>query len=893
MAISSVSRIYDAPDPILEVDLELLGKVNAYQQAQFDHGAKELQNEINNWAMLADVAKPQDREYINAKLNNIVAAINNLGGVNLRDPNNVNSLKSLGYNLYGDNTVMNAVITTKKLRGFMTDAQTKLSGKNAANYDYTYYQYQLNKWNDWLQDGQVGTTFDGPAQLGEGSFENYQKKINDAINKLTPDSETAPVGNDAINYLQVGSKFIKKERINSLIDSLTTSQDREIISAHAWKNLGATPDDVLLKYTIDGYNSKLDALKSDYNALKHNMAQTTDFEQKQRYQDQINVVQNAIKNITATKDNLFNSTNGKSISEQDRDLLRSNLYFDSFKDQLSTARAFQQNATELKMNQGKAFQLKEARAAHEFSETMKWRKAQYNLDLRKQGFAEKKALAELGLVGMMGLGDQSIFSELGLLGPSSIAPLTVMEGLGKDDATIMNTETVTNANANYAAAASNFYLNAYNILGAIPEYQQYVTKQPNGTFAPVDDNAKKILDQAILNKIGVYDNIGRMPLEEREKYEKELSQDDAQLLRAYRSLKEAELYKSQVADLEDLAFRSAGVESPGEKQVNVYYVGVDRAKDQMVFRKPPEKISLRKLKELKDSNDPRLQAMLDQGARFRLNTYNDPRQFISFVEESKSIDNIIKNYYERAEDGWQKVSKNYSPFGRNVTLPKDKDGKVNQPLAQYFGDAVRRAAEAKGEGGVKSDVTESDVDVNRVWVKYDANGKDSKLRYMAEVKYKKGTAKHGDKLYTVDLTTDVINNPESYVAKLYPRDNAQIVYGLMMDKDGVTPLSESDNYTSALETYSNPALSHKFQIVARQNPNSTTLDRQFRVFMLVPKRDASGNVTYTKVPVRNTYNNLSYDFPANFDAVVDYMNQKFATKEKAREFYQINGIPVQ
>lgn len=889
MAISSASKIYDAPDPILETDLELLAKVNTYQQTKFDAGEKDLQNEVNNWAMLADVAKPQDKDYINGKLNSLVSGINNLGGIDLGDQNNVNSLKSLGYNLYGDNNVMNAVVTTKKLKGFQADANAKLSGKNSKDFDSVNYEYNLNKWNSWLQDGQTGSSFDGPTTLGTGNFDQYTKKINDAISKLTPDSDEAPQGPDAINYLQVGSKFIKKERINQLIDGLTDAQDHSIIEAHAWKNLGGVPDNTLLKLTTDGYNSKIDQLKTDYNTLKHNFAQTNDFDQKQRYQEQMNQVTDAIKNIGQTKQNLYTETNGKPLTDDQKTGLRNNLYFDSYKNDISSARAFQQSKTELKMNQGVAFRLKEAREANQFSQTMEWRKAQFDLDIRKQDFTEKKTLVELGLA--------SDLSSFGLQGPSSAAPLAIMANLGKDDATKFGQSSVTDANANYAGASTNFYNEALNTLGSLPEYQQYVVKNAAGNFVAKDAASDKVLQQAVQNKVLAYDNIGTLPLEERAKYEKELTADDTELLRNYKNLKEAGLYKQQVNDLEDQAFQRAGKESPGIKKVFITHLGPDK-NGQQVFTAPTDEISLRKLKEMKDANDPRYQQWIKEGAAFSDQNIEDQGAVpihLGFSEKKYYTEptDLIKDYYAGADKGWEDVSKNYSVYGRNVTLPKGKGGKPNETLQQYFGDKVRSEATAKKDKSVAGSVEEKDIDLNKIWVQYDANAVGSKLRYKAEVKYMNGDKKGGDKLYNVDLTDDVLREPNGFVGRLYPRDNGSIIYGLMMDKDGVTPLSADDNYSSALATTSNPALTHKYQIVARSNPNSTTLDKTFRVNMLISKRDKSGKVSYTTVPVRNTYNNLSYDFPVNFDAVTDYMNQKFATPDKAQEFYQLNGIPVQ
>lgn len=887
MAISSVSKIYDAPDPIMETDLELLAKVNTFQQINFNEGSKELQNEINNWAMLADVAKPQDREYINQKLNSLVSGINNLGGVNLGDPNNVNQLKSLGYNLYGDEAITNAVGTTKKLRSFMADGRTKLSGKDAKNYDPTYYEYNLNKWNAWLEDGQVGTSFNGPTELGQGSFELYQKKIQDAVKSLTPDLEEAPAPGDpnAINYLQVGGKFIKKDRIKTLINSLTTAQDSDIIGAHAWKNMYGLPDDNLLRLTTDTYSAKKKELQTQYNQIKHEMALTPDFAQRELYRTQLGQLDEAIKGIDKQKVDLYTETNGKELSEDQRQGLRSNLYFDAFKDDFATAYEFQQNKTELKFNAGRAFQLKEARSAYEFGQTMMQRKAEFDLDVRKQDFEEEKTMMEYGLLtGMMGSGIP------GMGGPSAGAPLALVENMGKDDATVFNQKTVANADLNYVAASNVFYQDAYNSIGSLPEYQNYVVKNEQGLYVPKDEASKKILDQAVLTKINQFDKISKLPLDERGVYEKQLSEKDVQMMSNYKILQEANLYKTQVNSLEDQAFQKEGLNSPGKQPVYSYRFNPQTKKYEF-----DGEYTARQLKQMKETNSPEYQALVSGQVWFTTNLSQRNPQLAAqtFVESPAQLDNVLNNFYGKAEKGWKEVSKTYNAFGRNVTLPKVKGGGVNPQLAQYLGDKVRRQAESAKETGVRDAVVEADVDLNRVWVKYNADAKDgqSKIRYMAEVKYKKGGAKEGDKLYKVDLTDDVLNDPNSYIARMYPRDNSTLIYGFMMDKNGSTPFTPDDDYASALKTTSNPKLTYNYRIAAVKNPNGG-LD-YFNVDVLIPKRDKStGKVNYITVPVKNAYSGFSTQFPANYEATVSYMNEYFKNDQTVKQFYQMHDIPT-
>lgn len=890
MAISSAStRIYNAPDPIMETDLDLLGKVNFYQQQKYDEGGKQVQDTINNWSLLADQAKPQDRQYINDKLTKMVSGINNLGGINLADQNNVNQLKNQGYNLYGDQAVMNAVITTKKLRTFMADAQAKLSGKNADKYDDTYYQYKLNDWNKWLDDGQTGSTYNGTVSLAQGSFKEYQKRMDDAVTKLTPDLDSAPVGTDAINYLQVGSKFIKKERIKELIKAQTTAQDYDIISAHAWKNLGGVDDNSLLKYTTDGYNSQVTAMKSDYNNIKHNMELSQDFEQKQRYKDQLGQLTDAMKNVDKQKKDLFDQTNGKALNDDQRTGLRSNLYFNSYLDGYATAKSYTQNKTELKTNEGRKFQLQQARQAYEFGENQKRYKAIFDLSVRKEDFEEQLKQAQLGLAF-----DTLQANSLGLRGPSAGIPLQLMPNLGKDDATVFSPETATTAQQQYNAVSNHFYTDAYNIIGALPGYQQYVTKNADGTFVPKDADSQKVLDQAVLNKITYFDSISKLPLSERKQYETQFTTDDQQLIARYRQLKEADLYKGQVNDLVDAAFNKKNLESPNTAKLRIdlkngkfqemTYSEFKDISDQA--KADPNGTAAQQIKLWKDNAKTEFSAQNSMSGLFS----NIKESVVSIFggTEPTTVDQAIKkvdDYYQQGD--WKGVSVDYNPYGKNINLPKNKSGKVSAPLLQtYFSDKLKN-----DNPKLANDINVDDVDLNKIWVQYDEKGTDSKLRYKAEVKYKKGTAKAGDKYAVVDLTTDVIHDPNSTIARMFPQDNTQLVYGLMIDKDGKTPFDASDDYRSSLQTSSNPAYPLKYQIVSKNNPQTKAVEG-YKVNVLIPNRDKTGKINYTIMPVKNTYSGMSTDFPANFSAVQQYMDEYTKDENSINQFYQLHGIPI-
>jgi hypothetical protein len=461
MAISSAStRQFIAADPVMETDLQLLAKVNTYQQDKFDQGEKSLQDEVNNWSMLGNVAKDQDKQYINQKLNSVVGKIRNMGGVNLADPNNVNTLKSLGYNMYGDDNVMKPVITSRARQQLIQNIQTNTTGKNAKDYDSVYGEYLLHQYDDWLNDGKQGTGFNGPTSLPQGSFDGYTKKINDYVSKLKPDANDAPLDSkDAdLNYYQVGDKFIKKERINAAIDANTSSQDRDILSAHAWKSTLGRSDADLIHLQASDYDSKIKDMQDNVNTLQYDKSLTGDFKQKQLFGSQIEQYNNAIKATNDKKAGLLSQ--GPNLDKDSRQQLADNLFYNSFKDQFSASAAYDQKKVELKSNTAKIENLRIAK--EDF-----WHGKNYDLQIKKdkdelaikQGDLDIKKRAEdfkedTAFMKYYGISNGSYGP---LNGPAQKAPLSLVTDLGKEGTVKLDNNTITQADANYTSASKNFY----------------------------------------------------------------------------------------------------------------------------------------------------------------------------------------------------------------------------------------------------------------------------------------------------------------------------------------------------------------------------------------------------------------------------------------------------
>lgn len=905
MPVSSAStRIFKAEDPVMTTDLELLAKVNEYQQNKFDEGEKDLQNEINNWSLLSQVAKPQDKEYINQKLNKIVSGINNLGGVNLLDPNNVNALKSLGYNMYGDDRVMNPVITTQKMNALAKDITTKTSGKNAKDYDSVNGEYLLSKYQDWLHDGQQGTAYEGPTSLPQGSFDQYNKKVSDALAKLQPDINEAPTDNKdaALNYYQVGDKFIKKDRVEAAINAVTSGQDKEILSAHAWKSMQGLGDNDILGLQKRDYDSKIKEAQDNYNYLQYQKSLTTDFKQKQLFTSQMEQLKGFMDSVDKQSKSLPTLASGQELPKEIRQGLSDNLFFNSFKDQYASSHAYNQKKVELKSNQAAMFTSKQNQEDY-------WHGKNYDLQVKKFNTETDLKKRELNIK------EEGLFSKLYALssgvagganspfGQAANAPLSLVPVKGKDDSIQMGDKTIVQADANVTAAAKTFYENGYNyLMGKDPVlYGNYLKQDPDGNWIPKDTKSSDIVNKGLQSFVQLFGNIANMSIKERNGMR--LDNDDLALYQNSKELEEANLYKKQIHDITEDVFRKAGVESPDQKTVTFALKGGKSVT-----------VSYSKLKEMAEKKDP----LLDQWKA------NVDYEFHS-AEEQKAIDQAnkspfarslqkvskmlpggnpvdkaisgVKDYYDQSDvkTAWKAVSETVNPYARVVSLPKQKNGKLPDVAAKTLAETIV-------DPHIKADVDINDIDLNKVWTTYDPNT--NVPHYYGEVKYRNATKGKdtkgvgGDKYTKVDLSEIVdqqLKNGGGWISNLFTAtDNASVVYGLALQNEGKTPFDPKTNFEGALQTHGQGLLSHKYQIVSVKDPKTGGV-AGYKVFVAIPLgKDDNGSPKFQTLPVPNFLQDASgrsSTFPANFEGVRRYMESAFKDINSVQDFYTRLGVP--
>lgn len=322
MPISSASIIHKPIDYVAPVDLNLMGKVLEYKQSQFDQGVNKTQAAIDSAASL-DVVRGVDKDYLNSKISNLVETINNIGGADFSDPNITNQIGGLSSQIYNDPNVINAVAGTKAFR-YVQDQYKTLKEKHPKDWNPANEWYDMNKFQDWFQDGQVGKS----APSGAGQITPYTKYESDWKNTFDKIASNANVSQEitdkGLMYRIDTHTVVSPDRIWDTAQKLLTPEQRQQLAIEGRYQYQGLPMSELTKaYDADTYKKVGDATSQldDYRAKLKGAVNITDQDKYQQLIDQTQGTINGLldpvrKNAEQIKENIY--LNDKLKGLQDR-----------------------------------------------------------------------------------------------------------------------------------------------------------------------------------------------------------------------------------------------------------------------------------------------------------------------------------------------------------------------------------------------------------------------------------------------------------------------------------------------------------------------------------------------------------------------------------------------
>lgn len=343
MPISYKSTVHKPIDYTQPVDLNLLGKVLQYEQGEYDRGVKQVQSTIDSIASL-DVVKDVDKQYLNAKLNNLVNTINNIGGVDYSDPNVQNQVSGMSSQIYGDDKIINAVGNTKKFR-YVQSYYKDLKEKKPKDWNQANEWYDMNKFSGWLQDGQVGTS--PLSDAGSVTpFHDYQGDWEKLFDKIANSADVSVEWQDrGLMYVKNGKKYISPDRIWATASMMLTPQQRTQLAIEG----RFTYQGVGVPELTKAYDAKL------YNQIAEAQGELKDYQNKLKGATSLKDQQDYRKLVAEKEAEL---TKLSTPVRKSADQMREKLYIDEKFKGLQARYAFTQATSTMQAATDKMFKLK-------------------------------------------------------------------------------------------------------------------------------------------------------------------------------------------------------------------------------------------------------------------------------------------------------------------------------------------------------------------------------------------------------------------------------------------------------------------------------------------------------------------------------------------------------
>lgn len=273
-----------APTPT-DANFELLAKVSLMQQGRYDVAKEKVQQTLDAFG-LQKMLRPQDNEYIQAKLNSITNKINSYGDKNLAHSNVTDSIMGDIKSAANDPFIISAMENTYRKQNHDKQVE-ETRKKNPGLYSDVNYQDSLDMagYDDYMKGKR--------NDLGELRYKNYinaPKVLEDNIQKWAKDFgyHTEWVDGDTSQLIYTNSKkevLTKNDIINKLSTSLDPSLKEQLQIDARYYYKGQSP--IILETDVTNYYKKQNAsIESEILKIKAAMANATEDEKVKYLNDQ-------------------------------------------------------------------------------------------------------------------------------------------------------------------------------------------------------------------------------------------------------------------------------------------------------------------------------------------------------------------------------------------------------------------------------------------------------------------------------------------------------------------------------------------------------------------------------------------------------------------------------
>lgn len=234
--------------------VEAMMKVGVYKQERYDQGIQKIQESIDNIAGL-DVIRPEDKQYLQSKLNQLGSQLSMVAGGDFSNFQLVNSVNGMTNQIAKDPNVVNAVANTTKYRKDLeTIEKLRQEGKWADSNQFAFNEGV----NSWFNGG-----LDASYSANTSPYVNTTKEATEIVKALAKDYTEDDI---AFDYDENGQiigvrNAITRTKIEGITPQKIATALKTGLSPQAWRQLSI---DGRYKYSNVSPNQFINDVNASY-----------------------------------------------------------------------------------------------------------------------------------------------------------------------------------------------------------------------------------------------------------------------------------------------------------------------------------------------------------------------------------------------------------------------------------------------------------------------------------------------------------------------------------------------------------------------------------------------------------------------------------------------------
>lgn len=284
---------YDAP--LYSPDFQSISKALTYKQNKLDTNRAALDQMYDQLTDL-DILKGQDKDYANKRIASVTKLVNQYANQDLSNDGLAKSLQ-IDLNQVLDDNVKNAVYSTAVFRA-EEKQWDKLKSDNPDKYADQNYWYAHKGFNNYMNDGKVGSKYSGGGGIIE--FQDVASKINKSLPQMMKDRGVNVQINEFGEYYwdKTKTKDISEAEVMSAIQASLNDKDKQQLQISANFSFKDHSDSDIFNMYNNNKEAKIKNVNSEIQKLNKALTSSLPSAYKDVYTAQKNQLENYKKSLS-------------------------------------------------------------------------------------------------------------------------------------------------------------------------------------------------------------------------------------------------------------------------------------------------------------------------------------------------------------------------------------------------------------------------------------------------------------------------------------------------------------------------------------------------------------------------------------------------------------------